>query len=601
MNALPPATSDSVAASPARSETIGFIGLGAMGGPMARRLASLGYPVVVYDLDPRAIQSVVECGGRGADSVRAVGAQARLVFTCLPSLYALRKVLLGDDGVCAGGRVQALVDFSTTGSDFACEMALGLHARGVMLLDAPITGNVTTAGNGKLGIMCSGPRQAFEQAEPVMRDLASAIVLYLGEQTGKAQRLKLLNNLLSATGMSASCEMFVLGAKWGLDPQVMLDVINDGDSGSAPTRNKFPKSVLPRRFDYGARMAITAKDTSLTIKESEDLGVPMWIGQQVRQIWNYAASQGGAEKDGTALITFLEAWAGIEVRVGHAPPEETAANAPALRDGGGVVLVCQQGELAVIEQRLRQQGRACTLVGLETGSGPAGFLEALDAACRVDGSELAGRPVVNLCLMSTCDSGALAQTIAARAAVYVDAALTGTLRDVASGARAVLCGGGSAVFERVEPLLAALGTRVFHVSPKPGAAHLMQQINGALFATLFAVSCEAFVAGAKAGLEPLTMTRIMGVESGRNAASERIIPQQVATRTFDYGKRIGQACRELSLLSDEASRLGVTPWIMDKTRLLYALAAQLGGPDDDITRLVTHYEGWAGTKVETPA
>ena len=147
-----------------------------------------------------------------------------------------------------------------------------------------------------------------------MRDLASTIVLYLGEETGKAQTLKLLNNLLSATGMAASCEAFILGVKAGLDPQTMLEIINAGDASSSATRNKFPRSVLPRRFDFGARMAITVKDISLTVKEAEDLGVPMWIAQSVRQVWKYAASQGGSEKDGTALITFLEPWAGIEVR-----------------------------------------------------------------------------------------------------------------------------------------------------------------------------------------------------------------------------------------------------------------------------------------------
>ena len=129
------------------------------------------------------------------------------------------------------------------------------------MLDSPITGNVVTAGNGKLGIMCSGPLAAFRHAEPVMRDLASVVVLYLGDETGRAQRLKLLNNLLSATGMAASCEAFILGVKAGLDPETMLEIINFGEASSSATRNKFPQSILPRRFDFGARMAITAKDT----------------------------------------------------------------------------------------------------------------------------------------------------------------------------------------------------------------------------------------------------------------------------------------------------------------------------------------------------
>ena len=125
----------------------------------------------------------------------------------------------------------------------------------------------------------------------------------------------------------------------------------------------------------------------------------------------------------------------------------------------------------------------------------------------------------------------------------------------------------------------------------------MHQIHEALFATLLAATCESFVAGAKAGLDPLTMTKILGIETGRNAASARIVPDQIATRRFDHGKRIGDAYRALTLISDEAVRLGVTPWILDKARLLYGLAAQLGNPDDDISRLITHYEKWASVEV----
>jgi 3-hydroxyisobutyrate dehydrogenase-like beta-hydroxyacid dehydrogenase len=429
-------------------------------------------------------------------------------------------------------------------------------------------------------------------AEPAMHDLASAIVLYLGEQTGRAQRLKLLNNLLSATGMAASCEAFILGVKWGLDPQVMLDIINDGEASSSATRNKFPQAILPRRFDFGARMAITAKDTSLTVKESEELGVPMWIGQSVRQIWNYAASQGGWDKDGTSLITFLEPWAGVVVKGNGQKVNTPVAQAGA--EMKPLLVACDEDMSAAITQRLREQQWDCPVVGVPLEGGRDAVLAAVTA------SGVTSAIVVNLCVMATSESALLAAAFAARGDIYLDAALTGTARDMAQGSRAVLGAGPSPAFEQARPLLATLGARVFHVSEKVGAAHLMQLIDGALFDTLLAATCESYVTGAKAGLAPLTMTKIMGVETGRNAASERIIPTEVATRRFDHGKRIGQACRELSLLSDEARQLGVTPWILDKARLLYNLAAQLGSPDDDITRIVTHYEAWAGAVVVTP-
>ena len=611
----------SASASTASSDAIGFIGLGAMGAPMARHLARLGYRLLVHDVNPRAVQSVVECGARAVASAKAIASEARLVFTCLPSLEALREVALGNDGLHAGRTITTYVDLSTTGANFAREMAGALRQHGIMMLDSPITGNVVTAGNGKLGIMCSGPEAAFRHAEPIMRDLASVIVLYLGDETGRAQRLKLLNNLLSATGMAASCEAFILGVKGGLDPTTMLEIINAGEASSSATRNKFAASILTRRFDFGARMAITAKDISLTVKEAEELGVPMWIAQSVQQLWKYAVSQGGSEKDGTALITYLEPWAGVEVRasVDAVPREHQDINPQEQIDEH--LIVCETTVLTSLARRLREQnwnvavagmdtdtearntlsyrhsksdraGRRCTLLGVAADTAPADVLVSLQRT----GSGTR-TTVVNACLMRTTDALELSRALSERGNTYLDALFTGTVRDIEAGVSAVVASGPYSAFRQAKPLLEAIGNRVFHASENPGAAQLMQQINGSLFATLFAVSCESFVAGAKAGLDPITMTKILGIETGRNAASARIIPEQIATRRFDYGKRLQEAYRDLSLASEEARRLGVTPWIIDKARLLYGLASQLGSPDDDVTRLITHYERWAAVEV----
>jgi 3-hydroxyisobutyrate dehydrogenase-like beta-hydroxyacid dehydrogenase len=587
-------------------DSIGFIGLGAMGAPMARRLASLGRDVIVFDVNVRAVESVVAAGGRAAQSARAVAAEAKLVMTCLPSLEVLREVALGTGGLCEGKAIRTLVDFSTTGAHFAQELSSALRQRNIMMLDAPITGNVVTAGNGGLGIMCSGPLPAFEQAEGVMRELASAEVLYLGDRNGKAQTLKLLNNLLSATGMAASCEAFILGVKGGLDPKVLLQIVNAGEASSSATRNKFPKSVLPRRFDFGARMAITAKDTSLTVKESEELGVPMWIGQQVRQVWKFAVSQGGADRDGTSLITYLEPLAGVEVRLrseGEPAPQDTAPARPFNEH----VLVCATRHVPLFARRLRGFGwrvaiagepyspqqagaRLCTLVGVAAQADCAAVIEAMPRA-------ETRRVVVNTCLVAAQRARALAQG-RSDDDVYLDAPISGTAQEIEAGTATVIASGPSGALRAVTPLLDALGEHVFRVSGEPGDAQLAHQINGALSATLFAVSCEAFVAGAKAGLDPVTMTRILGIETGRNAASARIIPQQVATRQFNHGRLLGEALAELEAVSDAARELGVTTWILDKCRLLYGLSCQLGSPDDDITRLITHYERWADVQVK---
>lgn len=559
---------------------------------MARRLVSLGHKVLVHDVNAKAVEAVVAQGARAAVSLRALAEETSLVMTCLPSLEVLRLVVLGAGGLAEGGAIRTLVDFSTTGAHFARELSGTLEERGIQMLDAPITGNVVTAGNGKLGIMCSGPAPAFERAKAIMGDLASTELLYLGERNGKAQTLKLLNNLLSATGMAASCEAFILGTKAGLDPQALLDIVNAGEASSSATRNKFPKAVLPRRFDFGARMAITAKDTSLTVKECEELGVPMWIGQQVRQIWNFAVSQGGAERDGTSLITYLEPLAGVEVRLQDRRADEVEAPGGSGIAFDELVVVCDERLQRAMASRLKGWvGLPHRLVCVEGDGDVAAAILALPPTA-------SRRAVVNTCVLPAGRARELALVLGKKAVGYLDAPLSGTPREVESHRALAIASGPMPLRKTLGPLLEALAGRVFWVSSKPGDAQLARQIEGALSATLLAVSGESFVAGAKAGLDPLTMTRILGIETGRNAASAKIVPEQVATRRFDHGRLLRASLRDLNLVSDAARDLGVPVWILDKARLIYGLASQLGSPEDDVTRLIQLYERWAQVEVK---
>ncbi len=577
-------------ASSANTMPVGFIGLGLMGGPMARHLARKGVPLLVHDLNPRAVRSVVACGARAAASPEAVASSASLVFTCLPSLDALRQVVLGPRGLCRGRAIKTYVDLSSTGSAFARELSAALKPHGVAMLDSPITGGgvKNAAVHGQLTIMVSGPRAAYRHAEPVLKQLGN-LVVYIGAKTGQAQTMKLLNNMFGATAHAASCEAFILGVKAGLDPDRMLEVINAGEASSSTTRNRFPRAILPRTFDFGARMAISAKDTTLCLEEADHLGVPTWILQSVREAWAYAISQGGTDKDSSALITFFEPWAGVEVR-GHAALGGQAAAQMNAGKGtcGDILLLCEARQHKALSARLRAQGHDVPQ-RMPENAGVLAFLAAWQSA-------RAGT-VVNLCPMAAAQSEALSAAFKKHSVAYLDAPLTGVMDDAGRGTLTVIASGTKAAFARAQPLLDIIGNRVFYMGTQPGAAQLMQQINGSLASTLLAVACEIYVTGVKAGLTPELMARIFANGSGSNAASARIFPQQVVTRRFQHGKRIADACRELALMSDEASRRGVTQWVGGKTRQLYALAAQLGAPQDDVTRLVMRYEKWAKVQV----
>nr|WP_315592780.1 NAD-binding protein [uncultured Cupriavidus sp.] len=598
------------------SNAVGFVGLGAMGGPMVHRLLEQGFTVFVHDLNVEALNAAVHAGAIACGSALDVSVRVDLVFTCLPSLRALEAVFFGDQGVAQGTEVRVVVDLSTTGPEFAREAARRFEASGISLLDAPITGNVVTAGNGKLGIMCSGPADAFKRAEPAMLPLAGSMLLYLGEKIGRAQTLKLLNNLVSASGMAATCEAFVLGVKAGLDPEAMLDIINSGASSTNASRNKFRRAVLGRTFDYGARMAITAKDISLAVEEAANFGVPTWVSRSVQQLWRYAVAQGGADRDGTALITYLEPWAGVIVEgsAGNAAPTTTSAVEGHATDFTNVVVVCCPANQPTWMAKLDAAGWAVTVVEHPEKGGAAseagGRLAERSCVLLVvpDDDVAEGVPrwlasrsekwcVLNTCILQKEVASDLCRQLATNGHSYLDAPMVPTHASAAqAGWRAVVSGDGAAAAQ-VGSLLDAVASKVRHLSNRAGDAQLMVAIDEALSASLLAVGCESYVTGAKAGLEPLTMAKILGIETGRTTASATIIPEQVATRQFAYGKSLAHAHRMLRLVCDEASSQGVTTWVFESTRLLFGLATALNTHGDDVSELIRYYEGWASVEV----
>ncbi|MEK7876264.1 MAG: NAD-binding protein [Pseudomonadota bacterium] len=261
---------------------------------------------------------------------------------------------------------------------------------------------------------------------------------------------------------------------------------------------------------------------------------------------------------------------------------------------GELVLLCGERMQTAVARRLRAKHCRCTLVRVPAGAELGAFV----ASWQRTRAGRHARMVVILCLIASTSSAVLSTELARRGALYLDAPLTGTIRDAARGALTVIASGPKAAFEHAKPALDAIGSSVFYVGRRPGAAQLMHQINGSLASILFAVACEVYVTGAKAGLPAEAMAQVFSNGSGKNAASARIIPEQVVTRRFRHGKRIADACHELTMMSEEADRQGVTMWVGGKANQLYALAAQLGRPQDDITRLVTHYEKWAKVEVK---
>ena len=292
-------------------QTIGFIGVGRMGQPMASRLIAAGHPVVAYDIQGQALSAIANKGAATASSPAEVASRAETVMVSLPVPTAVEQVALGSDGVSSGTRVKTFVDLSTTGPRVAREVAAKLAVRGITAIDAPVSGGVAGAVKGTLAVMTSGPKEVCEGLRPALEAIGK--FFYIGAEPGMGQMMKLLNNLLSATNIAATSEAVVLGVKAGLDPHVMVDVINASSGRNTASEDKFPRAILPRSFDMGFAMALMTKDVKLCLDEAEAQGVPMWIGQAVKQVWQYGLAQGGEEQDFTEIIRHMEKWSNVTV------------------------------------------------------------------------------------------------------------------------------------------------------------------------------------------------------------------------------------------------------------------------------------------------
>ena len=287
---------------------IGFIGLGKMGYPMARRLIEAKHQLVVYDQRKEAVDRLMALGAQAASSPKDVADRTETVLASLPSLQASLDVATA---VSHGKRIKRFVDLSTVGSQMAVRIHGLLAKRHIVQIDSPVSGGVGGAEKGTLAVMVSGPRADFDALKPALDVIGK--VFFIGEKPGSAQTMKLANNLLSATAVVATSEAVVMGVKAGLDPAVMIDVINAGSGMNTASRDKFPRAILPRSLDFGFATGLMVKDVRLCLEEAKSLGLSMEVAEAVGRLWEVVIREMGAESDFTSAIKPIEQAAGVVV------------------------------------------------------------------------------------------------------------------------------------------------------------------------------------------------------------------------------------------------------------------------------------------------
>jgi 3-hydroxyisobutyrate dehydrogenase len=291
---------------------IGLIGLGKMGAPMAARLCAAGHALSVFDVSGEAVARFLAANpGATASAPRDLAEGSDAVITMLPTSAVVAQVLRGPEGVLSGLRPGALVLEMSSGVPATTRILAGEASKaGGVLIDAPVSGGVARALTGELAIMVGGPADAVARAEPVLRAMGTSI-LPTGD-VGSAHAMKALNNLVSATGFLVSVEALLIGKRAGLDPAVMVDVLNASTGMNNSTQKKLKQFVLSRAFNSGFGLELMVKDLSIALGVARDGGVAAPLSSLSRELWAAALAM-EVGPDHTDAARLSERLAGLEL------------------------------------------------------------------------------------------------------------------------------------------------------------------------------------------------------------------------------------------------------------------------------------------------
>jgi 3-hydroxyisobutyrate dehydrogenase-like beta-hydroxyacid dehydrogenase len=293
-------------------QRIGFIGIGLMGQHMARHLLEAGHPLTVWNRTKNKAQALLSAGAVWADSPKALAQNSEVVITMVTDSAASEAVSCGPDGILEGAHTGLiLIDMGSIAPEMSRSIAERARAKGVHMLDAPVTGNPKVAAAGKLGIMVGGPVDTFKACRPLFEKMA-ALIVYAGEN-GMGTTLKLINNLILGVAIEAVSEALVLATKAGIDPQKVVDITSVGGARTGAMETRGPR-MIRRDFSPGFSTSNMYKDLTSVMKLADECGVSLPATAITWEILRAAKTQGKGALDSCCVMTVLETLAQTEVK-----------------------------------------------------------------------------------------------------------------------------------------------------------------------------------------------------------------------------------------------------------------------------------------------
>ncbi|MCF8105149.1 MAG: NAD(P)-dependent oxidoreductase [Desulfohalobiaceae bacterium] len=294
---------------------IGFIGLGRMGAPMARRIREAGYDLLVYDINSAQMLIMQKAGALPAKSASMLATHTKCIILMLPDSQSVQAVVEGEQGLLATLQPgSVIVDMSTSNPLVTRRLGAALERQGSIMIDAPVSGGVGKAETGNLTIMVGGDERTYQHMIPVLKTLGYYIE-HVGP-LGSGHTVKVLNNLLSATHLLATVEVLSAGLKMDIDPEKMLKVINTSTGRNLSSEYKLPNFILNRQFDSHFSMDLMCKDISIAHDLINALKCPAFLPGVVTQLWYRANEKGGRGYDHTEIVRLYEEWLEMELKPG---------------------------------------------------------------------------------------------------------------------------------------------------------------------------------------------------------------------------------------------------------------------------------------------
>lgn len=292
---------------------LGFIGVGNIGLPICANLVRKGHEVHAFDRDPAALARAVTAGALPATSAPAVADMAEVVFTCLPGPAEVEAVTLGDEGFARDARAGlVLVDLTTNFPEHARHVAAELSACGIDMLEAPVGNGVVGAREGRSSVICGGDAALFARIEPLFRCFATTIH-HVGP-IGNASIVKSIDILVAGVNLAVACEGFILGARAGIDPDVLYDVISTNSGSSEQLKRRMKRKIIARDFSPEGSMTLALKDIRVTLELAAKTMTPMPYGSLLREQFVTAIAKGWGAEDWACVMKVLELATGTEVR-----------------------------------------------------------------------------------------------------------------------------------------------------------------------------------------------------------------------------------------------------------------------------------------------